>query len=215
MPETMSIERRKLVAALGAEIVLTPGDKGMIGAIAKARELADSQAKSFIPMQFDNPANPEAHRLTTAEEIWADTDGTVDIVVAGVGTGGTITGIGETLKPRKADLKIIAVEPVDSPVLGGGQPGPHKIQGIGPGFIPGVLNMDIIDEIIAVAYDEAALTARRLAREEGIFCGASAGAATLAALKVAARPDSEGKLIVTILCDTGERYLSTDLWEAV
>lgn len=213
MPETMSMERRKLVTALGAEVVLTPGEKGMTGAVEKAREIADSRPKSFIPMQFENPANPEAHRLTTAEEIWADTEGEVDVVVCGVGTGGTITGIGEALKPRKADLKMVAVEPADSPVLGGGAPGPHKLQGMGPGFVPKVLNMEIIDEIIAVTYENAAGTARKLALEEGIFCGVSAGAATFAALGVAARQESEGKLIVTILCDTGERYLSTDLWE--
>lgn len=212
MPETMSMERRKLVTALGAEVVLTSGAKGMTGAVEKAREIAASQPNSFMPMQFDNPANPEAHRLTTAEEIWADTDGGVDVVVCGVGTGGTITGIGEALKPRKHDLKMVAVEPADSPVLEGGAPGPHKLQGMGPGFIPKVLNMDIIDEIIAVTYENAAGTARRMALEEGIFCGVSAGAAVFAALEVAAREESEGKLIVTILCDTGERYLSTDLW---
>ncbi len=212
MPDTMSIERRKLVTALGAKVVLTPGKQGMMGAIAKAREIAGSQAKSFIPMQFENPANPEAHRLTTAEEIWADTEGAVDMVVCGVGTGGTITGVGEALKPRKAGLKMIAVEPADSPVLAGGAPGPHKIQGIGPGFVPGVINMEIIDEIIPVTYGDAAGTARRLALEEGIFCGVSAGAAIFAALGIAVRPESEGKLVVAILCDTGERYLSTDLW---
>jgi cysteine synthase A len=212
MPETMSTERMKLVAALGAEIVLTPGAGGMTSAVEKAKEIAASQPNSFVPMQFENPANPEAHRLTTAEEIWADTDGEVDVVVCGVGTGGTITGIGEALKPRKRDLRMVAVEPSDSPVLAGGKPGPHKIQGIGPGFIPKVLNMEIIDEIIGVTYGKAAGISRRLAREEGIFCGASAGAATFAALEVAARKESEGKLIVAILCDTGERYLSTDLW---
>jgi len=212
MPETMSLERRKLVTALGAEVVLTPGAKGMAGAVEKAREIAASRTNSFVPMQFDNPANPEAHRLTTAEEIWADTDGGVDVVVCGVGTGGTITGIGEALKPRKPDLKMVAVEPADSPVLEGGAPGPHKLQGIGPGFIPKVLNMDVIDEIIAVTYENAAGTARRMALEEGVFCGVSAGAAVFASLEVAAREESEGKLIVTILCDTGERYLSTDLW---
>jgi cysteine synthase A len=214
MPETMSVERRKVVAALGAEVVLTPGDKGMIGAVEKAREIAGSHSRSFVPMQFENPANPGIHRLTTAEEIWTDTDGGVDFIVAGVGTGGTITGTGEALKPRKPELKVIAVEPTDSPVLSGGQPGPHKIQGIGPGFVPGVLNMDIIDEIIQVTYENAAGTARRLAHEEGIFCGISAGANTFAALEVAARHENEDKLIVTILCDTGERYLSTDLWES-
>ena len=212
MPETMSIERRKMVAALGAEVVLTPGDKGMMGAIDKASEIAGSQAKSFIPMQFENPANPEAHRLTTAEEIWTDTDGKVDFIVSGVGTGGTITGTGEVLKPRKASLKMIAVEPAESPVLSGGEPGPHKIQGIGPGFVPKVLNMDIIDEIIRVTYEDSAATARRLALEEGVFCGVSAGANTFAALEIASRAENENKLVVSILCDTGERYLSTDLW---
>ena len=212
MPDTMSMERRKLVSALGAEVVLTPGKKGMTGAVEKAREIAASRPKCFVPMQFENPANPEAHRLATAEEIWADTDGLVDVVVCGVGTGGTITGIGEALKPRKKDLKMVAVEPADSPVLAGGKPGPHKLQGMGPGFIPKVLNMAIIDEIIGVTYEDAAGTSRRLALEEGIFCGVSAGAAAFAALEVAARGESEGKLLVTILCDTGERYLSTDLW---
>ena len=212
MPETMSVERRKIVTALGAEVVLTPGEKGMTGSVEKAREIAASRPKSFVPMQFDNPANPEAHKLTTAEEIWTDTEGRVDVVVCGVGTGGTITGIGEALKPRKADLRMVAVEPSDSPVLAGGKPGPHKIQGMGPGFVPKVLNMGIIDEIIEVAYENAAGTSRRLALEEGIFCGVSAGAATFAALEVAARAESDGKLIVAILCDTGERYLSTDLW---
>jgi cysteine synthase A len=214
MPDTMSVERRKIVAALGAEVVLTPGVKGMTGAVAKAREIARSHPRVFVPMQFENPANPEAHRLTTAEEIWEDTDGKVDFVVSAVGTGGTITGTGEALKQRKPGLKMIAVEPAESPVLSGGQPGPHKIQGIGPGFVPKILNMDIIDEIIRVTYADAAATARRLAREEGIFCGVSAGANTYAALAVAARPENEGRLVVTILCDTGERYLSTDLWEA-
>lgn len=212
MPETMSIERRKLVAALGAQVVLTPGDKGMMGAIEKAGEIAGSHARSFIPMQFENPANPQAHRLTTAEEIWTDTDGKVDFIVSGVGTGGTITGTGEVLKPRKAGLRMIAVEPAESPVLSGGDPGPHKIQGMGPGFVPKVLNMDIIDEIIQVTYEDSAATARRLAREEGILCGVSAGANTFAALEIASRAENEDKLVVTFLCDTGERYLSTDLW---
>jgi cysteine synthase A len=214
MPETMSVERRKLVRALGAEVVLTPGEKGMSGAVAKAEEIAGSMSKAFMPMQFKNPANPAAHTLTTAEEIWKDTEGGVDFVVCGVGTGGTITGIGEALKPRKPSLKMVAVEPDESPVLSGGQPGPHKIQGIGPGFIPDVLNMEVVDEIIRVTYQDAATTARRLAREEGIFCGGSAGAAAFAALQVAARPENKNKLIVTILCDTGERYLSTDLWNS-
>jgi cysteine synthase A len=213
MPETMSIERRKLVRALGAEVILTPGGEGMKGAVEKAREIAADRAKAFMPMQFENPANPEAHRLTTAEEIWADTDGEIDFLVSGVGTGGTITGVGEALKPRKPGLKLVAVEPAESPVLSGGKPGPHKIQGIGPGFVPKVLNMGIIDEIMKVTYEDASSTARRLAREEGVFCGVSAGANTFAALEVAGRPDSDGKLVVAILCDTGERYLSTDLWE--
>jgi cysteine synthase A len=214
MPETMSVERRKLLRALGAEVVLTPGKKGMKGAIEKAEEIAQSQASSYIPMQFENPANPDAHRRTTAEEIWLDTDGEVDIVVSGVGTGGTITGIGEVLKQRKPALRMIAVEPIDSPVLSGGEPGPHRIQGIGAGFVPKVLNTLIIDEIVQVSYQDAADACRRLAREEGILCGVSAGAATWAALQVASRRENQGKLIVAILCDTGERYLSTDLWDS-
>jgi cysteine synthase A len=213
MPDTMSMERRQLLAALGAEVVLTPGDQGMKGAIAKAEEVAGSQGRSFIPMQFRNPANPEAHRRTTAREIWEDTDGLVDTVVAGVGTGGTITGIGEVLKDLKPSVTMIAVEPAESPVLSGGEPGPHRIQGIGPGFVPAVLNMDVIDEIARITYEDAAATARRLAREEGIFCGVSAGAAACAALQVAAREASRDKLIVAILCDTGERYLSTPLYK--
>lgn len=213
MPDTMSMERRKLLGALGAELTLTPGAKGMKGAIEKAEEIAAKQARSFIPMQFKNPANPDAHRRTTAEEIWNDTDGTVDVIVAGVGTGGTITGVGEVLKSRKAAVRVVAVEPKDSPVLSGGEPGPHKIQGIGAGFVPAVLNMDVIDEIMQVAYGDAADASRRLAREEGIFCGVSAGAAIWAALEIASREENRDKLIVAILCDTGERYLSTDLWE--
>lgn len=212
MPDTMSLERRKLVKALGAEVVLTPGTAGMKGAIEKARDMARSRPKSFIPMQFENPANPDAHRRTTGVEIWEDTDGEVDIVVSGVGTGGTITGIGEVLKQRKQSVRMIAVEPADSPVLAGGEPGPHKIQGIGPGFVPAVLNTEVIDEIIGVSYQDAVETSRRLARREGILCGVSAGAATWAALQVAERPGNHNKLIVVILCDTGERYLSTDLW---
>jgi cysteine synthase A len=212
MPDTMSVERRKLLTALGAEVILTPGSDGMKGAIKKAEEIAQSRDNSFMPMQFKNPANPAAHRQTTAEEIWADTDGEVDIVVSGVGTGGTITGIGEALKPRKPTLQMIAVEPAESPVLSGGKPGPHRIQGIGAGFVPEVLNAAIIDEIIKVSYEDAAATTRRLAREEGILCGVSAGAATWAALEAASRGANRGKLIVAILCDTGERYLSTDLW---
>jgi cysteine synthase A len=213
MPDTMSMERRKLLGALGAELILTPGAKGMKGAIAEAEEIARKQAKAFVPMQFENPANPEAHRRTTAEEIWNDTDGAVDILVAGVGTGGTITGVGEVLKSRKPAVSVIAVEPGDSPVLSGGEPGPHKIQGIGAGFVPAVLNTDVIDEIVQVAYGDAADVSRRLARQEGIFCGVSAGAATWAALETASREENRDKLIVAILCDTGERYLSTDLWE--
>jgi cysteine synthase A len=214
MPETMSLERRKMLSALGAELILTPGEKGMKGAIEKAGEVARSRQKTFIPMQFRNPANPDAHRKTTAEEIWNDTDGKVDIVVSGVGTGGTITGIGEALKPRKPSLKMIAVEPADSPVLSGGKPGPHKIQGIGAGFVPEVLNVDIIDEIIGVTYEDAEGTSRRLAVQEGIFCGISAGAALWAGLEVASREENRGKMIVVILCDTGERYLSTNLFNS-
>ncbi|MGE5599657.1 MAG: cysteine synthase A [Bacteroidota bacterium] len=213
MPETMSIERRKLLTAFGAEIVLTPGSEGMSGAVRKAEELAAQRPGSFIPQQFKNPANPEAHRRTTAEEIWRDTDGQVDIVVAGVGTGGTITGAAEVLKQRKASLQAIAVEPADSPVLSGGRPGPHKIQGIGAGFVPDVFRRELIDEILTVTTDEAFTAARRLAREEGILCGISSGAAAYAARLVAARPENRGKLVVAVLPDTGERYLSTPLFE--
>ncbi|MFZ5632263.1 MAG: cysteine synthase A [Bacillota bacterium] len=209
MPDTMSIERRSLLRAYGAELVLTPGDFGMKGAVQKAEELAREIADSFIPQQFENPANPDSHRLTTAEEIWKDTDGLVDIVVAGVGTGGTITGIAQTLKPRKPQLKVVAVEPLDSPVLSGGNPGPHKIQGIGAGFIPKVLDLSLIDEIIKVSNRNADETVRRLAREEGILAGISSGAAVFAALEIAGRNESQGKMIVIILPDTGERYLST------
>jgi cysteine synthase A len=212
MPETMSVERRKIVAALGAETVLTPGEKGMTGAVEKAREIAGSLPKAFMPMQFENPANPEAHMLTTAEEIWQDTDGRIDFVVSGVGTGGTITGIGRALKPRRPSLRMIAVEPDESPVLSGGKPASHKIQGLGPGFIPDVLDMGVVDEVVQVSYTQASETTRRLAREEGVFCGVSSGAAAFAALGIARRPENEGKLIVAILPDTGERYLSTDLW---
>lgn len=213
MPETMSMERRKLLKALGAELVLTAGEKGMRGAIERAEELARSAPGSFMPMQFNNPANPAVHQRTTAEEVWRDTDGQVDVVVAGVGTGGTITGIGRALKPRKPALKMIAVEPADSPVLSGGKPGKHKIQGIGAGFVPAVLDTEVVDEIIQVTYENAVGTAKRLAREEGILCGISCGAAMWAALQVAARAESTGKLIVVILPDTGERYLSTELFE--
>jgi cysteine synthase A len=211
MPDTMSIERRLLLKHLGAELVLTPGSQGMKGAIAKANELCTEINDSFMPDQFSNPANPAIHRKTTAEEIWRDTDGTVDILVAGVGTGGTITGVAEVIKERKASFRAIAVEPKDSPVLSGGQPGPHKIQGIGAGFIPAVLNTSIIDEIICVSNEEAINYAKRLALKEGILCGISSGAAVFAALETAKKEENRGKTIVVILPDTGERYLSTDL----
>jgi cysteine synthase A len=213
MPETMSMERRHLLSILGAELVLTEGAKGMKGAIEKAEELAASNKNSFIPQQFKNPANPEMHRRTTAQEIWNDTDGRVDYVIAGIGTGGTITGIGEVLKKRKPSVKMIAVEPTDSPVLSGGKPGPHKIQGIGAGFVPDVLNRDVIDEIIQVAHENAGDMARRIAKEEGILVGISSGAALWAALEVAKRKEAEGKVIVAILPDSGERYLSTWLFQ--
>lgn len=213
MPETMSIERRKLLKALGATLILTPGAEGMKGAVRRAEELAASDSRYLLLQQFKNPANPEIHRLTTAEEIWRDTDGKADAIVAGVGTGGTITGVAEVIKSRKPSFKAIAVEPAKSPVLSGGQPGPHKIQGIGAGFVPDVLNTKIIDEIIQVQDDDAITTARRLAKEEGILCGISSGAAAWAALQVAKRPEYDGKLIVVVLADTGERYLSTVLFE--
>lgn len=213
MPDTMSVERRSLLKAYGAELVLTPGLQGMSGAVQKAYELAKEIPNSFIPQQFENPANPEIHRLTTAEEIWKDTDGQVDIVIGGVGTGGTITGIAQALKSRKPGLKVVAVEPADSPVLSGGKPGPHKIQGLGAGFIPGVLELSLVDEIIKVSNQDAFETGRRLAREEGILAGISSGAATYAALEVARRQENKGKLIVVILPDTGERYLSTPLFQ--
>ena len=214
MPETMSIERRKLLKALGADLVLTPGSQGMKGAIATAEEmLAKDPRYYYIPQQFRNPANPEIHRKTTAEEIWRDTDGKVDIVVAGVGTGGTITGIAEVIKSRRPGFRAIAVEPAASPVLSGGKPGPHKIQGIGAGFVPDVLRRDLVDEIVKVEYEDAIKTARRLAKEEGILVGISSGAAAWAALQVAARPENKGKLVVAIMPDTGERYLSTELFE--
>ena len=212
MPDTMSVERRRLLRALGAELILTPGAEGMPGAVRKAEELAAQNPRHFIPQQFKNPANPEIHRRTTAEEIWRDTDGEVDVVVAGVGTGGTITGIAEVLKDRKPGFQAIAVEPSASPVLSGGKPGAHKIQGIGAGFVPDVLRVDLIDEVIQVANEDAAGTARRLAKEEGILMGISSGAAAFAALQVAARPENAGRLIVVILPDTGERYLSTGLF---
>jgi cysteine synthase len=208
MPDTMSIERQQLLSILGAELILTPGAEGMTGAIKKAEQILAENSSYYMPQQFKNPANPEIHRLTTAEEIWRDTDGMVDILVAGVGTGGTITGVAEVLKARKPGFKIVAVEPEGSPVLSGGKPGPHKIQGIGAGFVPDVLRKDLIDEIVTVGNEEAGDTARRLARQEGILAGISSGAAASAALKVAARPENKGKLIVVILPDTGERYLS-------
>jgi len=212
MPDTMSVERRRLLQALGAELVLTPGAEGMAGAVRKAEELAAQDARYLVLQQFQNPANPDIHRRTTAEEIWRDTDGCVDIVVAGVGTGGTITGVADVLKRRKPGLLAIAVEPAASPVLSGGTRGAHKIQGIGAGFVPQVLRVDLLDEVVQVTDEEAAATARRLAREEGILAGVSAGAAVSAALRVAARPENAGRLIVVILPDTGERYLSTGLF---
>ncbi len=213
MPESFSIERRKILKAFGAELVLTPAEKGMKGAIEKAETLAKEYEKAFIPQQFKNPANPEIHKLTTAEEIWNDTDGKVDILVSGIGTGGTITGVAEVIKERKPDFKAVAVEPVDSPVLSGGEPGPHKIQGIGAGFVPDILNTHIIDEIIQVSNENAFKTAKRLIKEEGIFCGISSGAAVHAALEVAKRFENKDKLIVVILPDTAERYLTTALFE--
>ena len=212
MPETMSTERRMLLRALGAELVLTPGADGMPGAIAKAEELAKSDQRYFVPQQFENPANPAIHRKTTAEEVWRDTDGNVDIFVSGIGTGGTITGVAEVIKERKPSAQFVAVEPAASPVLSGGQKGPHPIQGIGAGFIPPVLELDLVDEIITVGNEDALNLARRLAREEGLLVGISAGAAVVAALQVARRPENAGKLVVVILPDFGERYLSTPLF---
>lgn len=213
MPETFSIERRNLLKALGAELVLTPGTEGMGGAINKALELAAQTPNSFIPQQFKNPANPEIHRKTTAEEIWRDTDGEVDIFISGVGTGGTVTGVGEVLKQKKPGVQIIAVEPFDSPVLSGGAKGPHKIQGIGAGFVPDVLNLKVVDEIYKVKNEEAFETARKLARNEGLLVGISSGAAAFAATQIAKRPENKGKTIVVVLPDTGERYLSTPLFQ--
>lgn len=212
MPDTMSKERRKLLRAYGAELILTPGTNGMAGAIAKANELAAADPRVWIPQQFENPANPAIHRATTAEEIWRDTDGQIDILVAGIGTGGTITGVGEVLRARKPSIQLVAVEPAASPVLSGGQKGPHPIQGIGAGFVPGILNTDIYDEVVTVAGDDAFDVARRLATEEGLLVGISSGAAVWAASQVAARPENAGKLIVVIIPSFGERYLSTALY---
>ncbi|TAM72193.1 cysteine synthase A [Mycobacterium sp.] len=212
MPDTMSVERRMLLRAYGAEIVLTPGADGMPGAIAKAEELAKSDQRYFVPQQFENPANPAIHRTTTAEEVWRDTDGQVDIFVAGVGTGGTITGVAQVIKQRKPAAQIIAVEPAASPVLSGGQKGPHPIQGLGAGFIPSVLDEDLVDEVITVGNEESLTLARRLATEEGLLAGISSGAAVVAALQVARRPENAGKLVVVVLPDFGERYLSTALY---
>ncbi len=216
MPESMSVERRKLLAGYGARLVLTPASGGMKGAIQRAEELVEETRKAggsaFMPMQFDNPANPQAHRESTALEIWGDTEGLVDCFIAGVGTGGTVTGVGQVLKQKKPELRVVAVEPSDSPVLSGGKPGPHKLQGIGAGFVPGILDTKIYDEIIQVGADDAFATARRMMREEGISCGISSGANAFAAMRVAARPEMAGKMIVFVVCDTGERYISTPLF---
>lgn len=213
MPDTMSVERRQLLSIFGAELVLTPGSEGMPGAVRKAEQLVAENPNYFMPQQFKNPANPEVHRMTTAEEIWRDTEGKVDILVSGVGTGGTITGVAEVIKKRKPEFKAIAVEPADSPVLSGGKPGAHKIQGIGAGFVPDVLRTDLVDEIIQVTNEDAGVMTRRLAKEEGILAGISSGAAAWAALEVARKRENEGKLIVVVLPDTGERYLSTWLFQ--
>lgn len=213
MPDTMSLERRQLLGVFGAELVLTPGVEGMLGAVKRAEQLVAENPNYFIPQQFNNPANPEIHRLTTGEEIWRDTEGKVDILVSGVGTGGTITGVAQAIKKRKPEFKAIAVEPAASPVLSGGKPGPHKIQGIGAGFIPRILRLELVDEIIKVTNEDAGIMARRLAKDEGILAGISSGAATWAALEVAKRTENQGKLIVVILPDTGERYLSTWLFQ--
>ncbi|BDG06188.1 cysteine synthase A [Anaeromyxobacter oryzae] len=213
MPETMSIERRKLLAAFGAQLILTPGAEGMKGAIKRAEDMAAEDKRYLLLQQFENPANPEIHRKTTAEEIWRDTDGKVDIVVCATGTGGTVTGVGQVLKPRKPGLKIVAGEPADSPVLSGGKPGPHKIQGWGAGFVPKVLDQKVIDEIVKVRHEDAGEMAKRLCREEGILAGISDGGVIWAAREIARRPENEGKLIVAVMPDTGERYLSTWLWE--
>lgn len=213
MPETMSIERRNILKLFGAEIVLTPGEKGMKGAIEKAEEILKNTKNAFMPQQFKNPANPRIHRETTAEEIWRDTEGKLDILVSGVGTGGTLTGVGQVIKKRKPDFKVVAVEPFDSAVLSGGKPGPHKIQGIGAGFTPDVLDKSVIDEIFKVKNEEAIETARRLAIKDGILAGISSGANVFAALEIAKRPENKNKTIVTFICDTGERYLSTDMFK--
>ena len=212
MPETMSKERRVLLRAFGAEIVLTPGADGMRGAVEKAKEIVATTENAIWAQQFANEANPAAHRATTAEEIWADTDGGVDVFVSGIGTGGTITGVGQVLKERKPEVKVIAVEPLDSPILNGGKPGPHKIQGIGANFVPEILDTTVYDEVVDVSFEDAIETAKRLASEEGILAGISSGAIVWAALQLAARPENAGKTIVAVVCDTGERYISTALW---